>query len=110
MHKLLKISAITLAAFATATVFAEDDKEFLRLKEKPSKEEVRKFCRHWDPEVKEKRKLEVVFEGKEREEARKGYERHCRKHEEGKEGEGYGDKDRGDKDHGDKGDHEKKKE
>ena len=98
MHMFLKISAVTLAAFATATVFADEDKDYLKLKEKPSKEEVRKFCHHWIPEVKA-RKLEVVFEGKEKEKTREAYENHCRKHE-GKEGEGYDDKD----DHGDKGD------
>ena len=90
MHKLLKISAIALAAFATATAFAEEgkekEKEYLHLKKEASKEEVRKFCGYWLPQVKQ-RKLEVAFEREERKEAREAYEHRCRKHE--KEGEGY---------------------
>ena len=90
MQKLLKISAIALAAFATATAFAEEgkekEKEYLHLKKEASKEEVRRFCGYWLPQVKQ-RKLEVAFEGEERKEAREAYEHRCRKHE--KEGEGY---------------------
>ncbi len=98
MHKLLKISAAALVAFATATAFAEEgEREYLHLKKEPSKEEQRKFCRYWFPIVKERK--EGAFEGAERKEAKEGYERHCRKHEKEwrEKGEGYEGRDGDDK-------------
>jgi glutathione S-transferase len=75
MHKLLKISAATLVAFAGAA-FAAEDIDYGREPDKEAKaEHVKKWCHHW-----RERRSEAGEEEKYRK-VKEAYERRCRKYE-----------------------------
>jgi hypothetical protein len=77
MHKILKVSAVTLVAFFAGAAFAADDMDYMKKPDKDApKEHVKKWCHHWKEVVEKKSDKDEGYV-----KVKEEYEHRCHKHE-----------------------------